>query len=144
MNWTALTLEQLNAASLLGVVESMRTQAEAQGLPDPFAVVVPQVVDELRACIGFTRPAALDQDAAKLPRGLVPLALKKVVREMKLALGTALTDDEAREAKVYEDRLALIRRGEWPIEPADTPVVIPASPAAPVGGFFGSQEVVRL
>lgn len=121
-NWSAISLALLNNSSLLGIVDAMREEAQGRGLVDPWPVASAQTVDELRGCIGFSGKFALDSDATKIPRGLLQLALKKIVREMSRSLGRALSDDDVRDEKTYEARLADLRDGCWPIEPADDPI----------------------
>ncbi|MDE2105144.1 MAG: hypothetical protein KGL39_48400 [Patescibacteria group bacterium] len=141
-NWIAITLAQLEAASLLGIVDTMRDEARDRGLADPWTTLTPQITDELRACIGFSGRYQLDTDTTKIPRGLLPLALKKIVREMSRSLGRSLSDDEKSDEKTYEARLDLIRTGQWPVEAPDTPGDSNTVPGAP--GLFGSDTQIQL
>lgn len=142
--WSPLSLAQLQSTSLLGVVTALRDEAAAQGLADPWAAVAAQVTAELRALIGASNRYPLDGDTTALPASLLPLALKKAVREMKKALGTALSVDEQAEEKIYESRLALLRTGDWPVEAPDNPIPADTVPPSAATGFYGSADPVAL
>jgi len=124
-NWTIIAPTALDEASIRGIVEKYRDEAAARSLPDP-ATLIAQQVDELRACIGFSGKYQLDADTTKVPRGLLPLVVRKVIREMSRSLGVALSDDDRADDKFYESRLDLVRQGDWPVETSDNPVATPA------------------
>lgn len=124
-NWNAITIDNLNAASVSGKVGIIQNAASTRSLPDPAPAAITSVTQELRAAIGFSGKYAVDQDATALPNGLLDLAIKKIVREMTRAVQLPLTEDEKSDEKTYEARLDKIRLGQWPIDPADNPVQVP-------------------
>lgn len=124
-NWRPIILNDLNAASVSGKVVIVRNAASARSLPDPAPAAIGNITQEMRAAIGFSGKYQVDQDGTALPAGLLDLAIKKIVREMVRAVNLPLTADEQSDERTYESRLDKIRLGQWPIDPADNPVLIP-------------------
>ena len=75
--------------------------------------------------MGFSGRYTIDVDSAKIPSGMKPLALRKIVREMSRTIGRELTEDDRTDEKTYESRLDAIREGRWPVEPPDNPASDP-------------------
>jgi len=123
-NWTPVTLDNLNDASVAGLVEKLRDIAREQGQTDPWQRFVQITTDEIRSVIGFSgRP--LDADSTAIPKGLVDLAIRKVIRLMERSAERALSTDEQADEKQYQKRLEDIRDGKWPIEVPDNPQTTP-------------------
>ncbi len=122
MPWSSLTLAQLQLRSLLGIVETMRAEARARRLPDPWLTIPAQITSELRGSIAFSGRYRLETDPATLPDSLLLIACKAVVREMKTSLGVALSDDERADATLYEARLKALHQGAWPVDAPATPL----------------------
>jgi hypothetical protein len=124
-NWRPITADDLNAASVSGKVAVIRSIASGRSLPDPAQALIAAITQELRGAIGFSGKYRVDQDPTAIPSSLVDLAIKKIVREMSRAVNSLFTDDERADERTYESRLDKIRDGQWPIDPADNPVLVP-------------------
>jgi hypothetical protein len=121
-NWTVITSGALNASSSSGKVAQIRELAAKRNMPDPAPAAIANITNELRAAIGFSGKYTVDANLSALPAGLIDLATKKIVRDMARVVNFPLTDDEKTDERTYEARLDKIRLGQWPIDPADTPL----------------------
>ena len=122
-NWIPVTATALGEASIRGLVQKYADEAANLNLPDP-STLVQQSVDEVRACIGFSGKYQVDADTTAIPRGLQPLVVRKIVREMARSLGVTLSNDDKDDAKAYDLRMDKIRQGQWPVEKPDNPILV--------------------
>ncbi len=128
--WLQITLADLNDARVAELIEALRQEELGAGQSDPMPRRIQTVVDEIRRCIGFCASTPLDADTAAIPAGLKDLAVEKIVRGLKGRLLLPLTDDEKEAEKLYQKRLEMLTRCEWPVDKPDTPIATPpVSPA---------------
>jgi hypothetical protein len=124
-NWITPSLAWLTDHKVGELIDALRTEALASGQTDPMPRIVTEVTDELRAAIAFSGKYTLDADVTTVPKGLKEVATKKIVRLMKGRLELSLSDDEKRDADIYESRLKAINEGKWPIDDPDTAIADP-------------------
>ena len=131
-NWITLTLADLNDARVAELVTAVRTEELGTGQTDPMPRRIQTVVDEIRRCIAFCTSTPLDADPATIPAGLRDLAVEKIFRGLKGRLLLPLTDDEKEAERLYQKRLEMLTRCEWPVDKPET--VSDTPPVAPIHG----------
>jgi hypothetical protein len=124
-NWNTITVADLNDFKVAELVTALQEEALGSGQADPTPGIIADVISIVRGAIGWSGRYELDANTAAIPKSLREIAAKKVIRTMKGRLQMALSDDEAKDAEVFEARLKALIKGEWPVEDADTPLAEP-------------------
>lgn len=122
MSWITITVTDLNDARVAELIAALRQEELGAGQTDPMARRIQTVVDEVRRCISFCSSTPLDADTTTIPPGLKDLAVEKIVRGLKGRLLIPLTDDEKDAEKLYQRRLEMLTRCEWPVDRPDTQI----------------------
>ena len=136
--WITITLADLNDARVAELIEAVRTEELASGQGDPMPRRIATVTAEVRRCIAFCTSTPLDADTTTIPAGLKDMAVEKIFRGLKGRLLMPLTEDEVRAEALYQKRLEMLTRCEWPVDLPDTaattPTVQPTTGAEQIGG----------
>ncbi len=137
-NWLTISLAHLNERKVAELIEALRTEALGAGQTDPMPAIIADVTNQIRKAIGFSGLYTLDATATTVPNSLKEIAVKKITREMKGRLLLSLSDDEVRDDKIYESRLADLNKHAWPIDEPDVALTVPETQPA-----SGGVEVAR-
>jgi hypothetical protein len=139
MQWTLVTVGDLNDSRAAPIVEAARTSVLASGQSDPVPNLIAKVVEELRGVIGFSGKYQLDGTSdSTLPPNLKDLAVLRVGRMAKSRIAMPWDETDKEDERTYQSRLGSIRDGKWPIDRPDTPAaVLPGLPLGTVGSNPG-------
>ncbi len=124
-NWIPVTLNDLLNAKLAGLIEALQTKALADGQDDPTEQITANVVFAIRTSISSFAENVLDEDETTIPRDLLSLASRMVVREMQSRLQELLNADEVEEKKSDERLLERIEEGKRKVAAPDEPQATP-------------------
>lgn len=124
-NWITITVADLNDHKVAELVTALREEALGDGQADPMPGIIIEVTNEVRSAIAFSGRYTVDVNAAAIPQGLREIAAKKILRVMKGRLQLPLSDDEAKDAEIYEARIKALIKGEWPVDEPDDPLSTP-------------------
>lgn len=124
MNWISITPDDLNDTKVAGLVTACRTKALGLGQTDPAPRIIENAVARIRSEIKGCAVNVLDQDAAKIPKDLKPLAMRMIVRELQSRLLIELKDDEREEWRQDIRYLERIARCEIPVLAPDDPEIV--------------------
>lgn len=123
MSWITITVADLEDARVAELVNALREEALGDTQTDPMPRFIQTTIDEVRRCISMWASTPVDVDATKIPAGLQELVSEKIVRRMKGRLLQPLTEDETKAEALYQKRLEMLTRGEWPVDKTDTPLL---------------------
>ena len=105
-NWTTIALADVRTAKNAIYLDNMEAQATANGDGDPLPGYIAQVISRLRGAISVGNQ--LDIDPTKIPNSLKDLALRMIIRLVKVDyLEASLTEDER---KLYDEDKSYINR----------------------------------
>lgn len=124
MNWSPLTLQDLQAIKAAALIEALRTSALAEDETDPMDSIIVNVTARIRSEIAACSGRSLDADTTALPTSLKNLAARMVLREMSSRLQLALTKEEQEEQTQDLHLLERIASGEFYIETPDNPIAV--------------------
>jgi len=132
MSWTTITINDLNNAKAGALVSALRSAALGRGQPDPSTDIIATIIARIRAEISGCETNTLDQDTTKIPRSLLSIASRMVIREMQGRLLMELTATELKQQDLDESYLKRINSCEVPVEKPDDPIAT-ESYQAPTG-----------
>jgi len=122
MNWSAISIDDLNDAKAAALVAACRTAALGDGQADPVPNIIANVTSRIRAEISGCANNTLDADTTKIPNDLKSLAARIVMREAMSRLQQSLNDDEREEQRNDLRYLERIARCEVPVATPDDPI----------------------
>ncbi len=147
-NWFTPADTDLNDHKVAELVNALREEALGVGQTDPMPGIITEVVNELRAAIGFSGRYQLDAVETAIPNSLREMASKKIVRVLKGRLSQLLDKSEEADDEKYESRLKALTAGKWPVETPDnviaTPAVLPTGGAELVSGTCRQATGAKL
>jgi len=127
-NWIPITVDNLYDTKVAALVDACRTAALAQGQTDPTSRDIQSCIDRIRAEVSGCRTNQVDSDLTTIPKSLLDLACRMIIRKMKGRLEIELTTQEMREWDSDESYLKRIQLGAVPVDQPDAPVVAPVEP----------------
>lgn len=131
MSWTAITDEQINAQKLGAMVEALRTAALAQGQGDRLDSIQAEVVRTIRRKVAACRTNRVDADTTKIPASLMAIACRMILREGKIALEIALSEDERTQWNKDDRELDKVASCDMPIDESDSAEAAPVQSTQP-------------
>jgi hypothetical protein len=139
-NWTPITEADLNAVKMAPLMAALRTAALAEGQTDPVEAIVATVVDRVRRKIAACATNRVDADGATVPRSLLSLACRMVVREAKDRLEMEMSETEREAWRVDERELNDIAACKLPVELPDEAVDAPVQVVQPGPSISGRRK----
>lgn len=132
MSWTTITLLDLNDARVAELVTALRSEELGAGQTDPMPRRIQAVITQVRDFIALCAATPVDTDATLIPASTKDEATEEIIRRLKKRLLQPLGDDEIRGEKRYNDMLAALRDGIWPVDTPDDPIA--TNPVQSPGG----------
>lgn len=122
-NWIIITDQDLDDAKVAELIDALRQEAlrEDPPQPDPVPAIIRTVVDEIRNCIRMCPDTPVDVDPLKISRNLKEMAVAKIVRVAQQRLQMPFSDEQTAEERLYQKRLEMLTRCEWPVKKPDDP-----------------------
>ncbi len=139
MNWSAISIDDLNDTKAAALVAACRTAALGDGQADPVPNIISNVTTRIRAEISGCANNTLDADSTKIPNDLKSLAARIVMREAMSRLQQSLTDDEREEQRNDLRYLERIARCEVPVAAPDDPITTAELQSASVAPRFSAR-----
>ncbi|KAF0176442.1 MAG: hypothetical protein FD161_2981 [Limisphaerales bacterium] len=119
-NWTAITTDTLNEASIAALITACDTAALADGQTPRAAGLIQGVVNEIRTAIAGCPSRLLDEDTTTIPTSLRDLAVDLIKARLNGALQIELNQDDRDTVAWRRRQLKEIRSCDFPIESPDT------------------------
>lgn len=131
-NWIPITIDNLYDTEVAALVDACRSAALATGQTDPAPRDIQSCIDRIRAECAGCRTNNVDADLTTIPKSLLDLACRMIVRKLKGRLKIALDDDERKQWTSDESYLVRISHCEVPIDLPDNPITAPVEPHAAI------------
>ena len=132
MSWIQVVEGDLNDAKAAPIILAIQTTVLAVGQGDPLPNLINSVCQEIIGMIGFSGKYPLDgASTTTIPANLKDMAVQRIYRMAKTRVGMVLTPAEQQDESVYNQRLAYIRDGRWPVDQPD--IFATVNPSLPQG-----------
>ena len=113
------------------MVEALRTAALAQGQGDRLEAIQAEVVKTIRRKVAACRTNQVDSDTSKIPASLMAIACRMIIREGKIALEMALSEDERRQWDKDDRELDKVASCDMPVDESDNSEAPPVQNTQP-------------
>jgi len=136
-NWLPITEADLLATKMSPLMGALRSAALGGGQDDPVEAIIATVVSRIRRSVAACAVNRVDADTTKIPRSLLALGCRMVVREAKDRLEFELTETERQAWSVDERELKAVASCELPVEQPDDaiePIVQVTQPGPSISG----------
>lgn len=120
-NWVTITIDGIKDRKLAALVDALRSVALGEQQPDPTPNIIAAVTERIRTEVRACAKNSVDADEAKIPRSLLPEAVRMCIREMKGRLEMSLTDEELKAWDKDEENLRRVARCELAVTTPDDP-----------------------
>lgn len=124
-NWIQITDGDLDDAKVAELIDALRQEALREEPPqgDPVPNIIAFVVDEIRNCIRMCNNTPVDVDPLKISKNLKEMAVAKIVRVAQGRLQMPFSDEQKEEERLYQKRLVMLTKCEWPVKKPEDPEV---------------------
>jgi hypothetical protein len=131
-NWIPITIANVYDIKVGALVVACQQAALASGQTDPSPRIIQEVIDRIRAEVAGCRTNAVDSDLTTIPKSLMLLACRMIMRSLKDRLEIGLTEQETKQWSMDETYLVRISHCEVPIDLPDNPIAAPVEPHAAI------------